>query len=200
MNGAEYESQQSTQTEAGQEQSPGNQGYGQPPNPNLNPGRAYDPAGRKSGQHKSPALATMLSSMPGLGQVYVGYYQQGFINIMVAASCIAALSSNVSRGLEPFLGVFLAFFWIFNMIDANRRAHHYNRVAEGQGGEEVPDDFKMPSSGGSLFGGVALVVIGLLFILDLNFNVSMNWIEDWWPLILVAFGARLIYKARQKAQ
>ncbi len=200
MNGAEYESQQSTQTEAGQEQSPGNQGYGQPPNPNLNPGRAYDQAGQSSGQRKSPILATILSSMPGLGQVYVGYYQQGFINILVVAGTIAALSSGGIRGMEPFLGVFLSFFWIFNMIDANRRAHHYNRAMAGLGGEEVPDGFKLPSAGGSLFGGVALVVIGILFILDLNFDVSMNWIEDWWPLLLVVFGARLIYKARQKAE
>ena len=200
MNGAQYENQQSTQTEANQGQSPGNQGYAPPPNPNLYPGRASDPAGRYSGQRKSPVLATMLSAMPGLGQVYVGYYQQGFINILVVASCIAALNSNISRGLEPFLGVFLAFFWIFNMIDANRRAHHYNRSVEGLGGEEVPDDFKLPRSGGSLFGGVALVVIGLLFILDLNFNVSMAWVENWWPLLVVAFGANLIYKARQKAK
>ena len=36
-------------------------------------------------RRKSPTLAALLSLMPGLGQVYVGYYQQGFIDIAVAA-------------------------------------------------------------------------------------------------------------------
>jgi hypothetical protein len=197
MNGAQYENQQSTQPEADQAQSTG---YGQAPERNLYPGRGYEAAAPGTTQRKSPITATILSCLPGLGQVYVGYYQQGFINILVVASTIAFLSSNAVRGMEPFFGVFLAFFWIFNMIDANRRAHHYNRAMAGLGGEDVPDDFKLPKGGGSLFGGVALVVIGIIFILDLNFDVSMAWIEDWWPVVLVAFGANLIYKARRKAE
>ena len=35
---------------------------------------------------KSPALAAILSMMPGLGQVYIGYYQRGFVHILVIAS------------------------------------------------------------------------------------------------------------------
>ncbi|MDX2473829.1 MAG: DUF5668 domain-containing protein, partial [Candidatus Krumholzibacteria bacterium] len=113
---------------------------------------------------------------------------------------IAALASGAIRGMEPFVGVFLAFFWIFNMIDANRRALHYNQVKAGLGGEEVPDGFKMPTAGGSMFGGVVLVIIGVLFILDLNFDISLSWIKDWWPVLLVAFGGNLIYQARRKAE
>ncbi len=145
---------------------------------------------------KSPAMATWLSLGPGLGQIYVGYYNQGFTNIAVVAAIITLLASGVARPLVPFLGVFLAFFWIFNMIDANRRAQHYNRVKAGLAAETVPDEFQLPKGGGSLTWGTILIAAGVLIFLDLNFGVSLEWIEDFWPLALVLFGARLVWKAR----
>jgi len=151
-------------------------------------------------RRKSPALATTLSLLPGLGQVYVGYYQQGFINILVVSGLIAILNSIPGNGLEPFFGVFMSFFWIFNMIDANRRALHYNRVAAGLGGEEVPDSFSIPGTNGSLFGGIVLTVVGLLLFLNLKFDVSMVWLEDWWPLALIAGGLWLVVKARREKE
>jgi len=149
-------------------------------------------------QRKSPVLATILSSFPGLGQIYVGYYQTGFMYVVTIASCIALLSSSAGRGLEPFVGVFLAFFWIFNMIDANRRAQHYNRKLAGGDGETIPDDFQMAGGKGSVPVGLILVVVGVAFIMDLNSWVSLSWIKDWWPLGLVGFGAWLILKGRNQ--
>ena len=61
----------------------------------------------------------------------------------------------------------------------------------------VPEYFKLPTGRGSTAGGVALIVIGVLFLLDLNTDISMEWIEDWWPLALVAFGVYLVRKARR---
>ena len=159
-----------------------------PPTPQAPPMRS----------RKSPALATVLSLMPGLGQVYIGYYQQGFINAVVVAIAITMLSTGVVRGAEVLVALPMAFFWMYNMIDANRRAFYYNRVAEGLSGEEVPDEFTTPAAKGSMPVGVALVVVGTLFLLDLNTDFSMAWIEDWWPMILVGGGVWLIVKARQQ--
>ena len=194
MNGAQNEQQQGTYQDAQINQGPGNPtqgqpggyaGYGAPAKPNFN--------------QKSPAMATWLSCMPGLGQVYVGYYVQGFINVFVAGSGIAVLASSLFRGAVPLIAISLAFFWLYQMIDANRRAHHYNRVMAGLGGEDVPDGFSMPSTKGSMLGGSVLVIVGILFILDLNFHVSMQWVENWWPLILILVGVNLVYKARKNA-
>ena len=85
------------------------------------------------------------------------------------------------------------------MIDANRRAQHYNRVKAGLGGEDVPEGFEMPSAKGSMLGGSVLILLGVLFILDLNTDISMDWIENWWPLILVLVGVNLVYRARKKS-
>ncbi len=46
---------------------------------------------------------------------------------------------------------------------------------------------------GSVVGGLILLVLGLLF-LGQNFLPDFNF-GDWWPLILVAIGAGLLYKA-----
>ena len=148
--------------------------------------------------HRSPALAAWLSLMPGLGQVYVGYIQQGFINLAIFAGCIAVLSSHNLNALKPPVGIGMAFFILYNIIDANRRALHYNRVSAGLGAENLPEDFKMPTSRGSLFGGVVLIAIGILFLLDLNFDIPLDWLENWWPLILVLIGARLVWQSRRK--
>jgi len=195
MNGAQNEQQQGTYQDAQINQGSGNPQHGQPGGYNV----GYETQPQPNFNRKSPLVATLLSCMPGLGQIYVGYYQQGFINMFVVAGTITALSTSFMQGAEPFFGVSLSFFWIFQMIDANRRAHHYNRVMAGLGGEEVPDGFSMPSTKGSMLGGAVLVILGVLFIMDLNFDVSMQWVENWWPLILVLVGVNLIYKARKNA-
>jgi len=188
----------SSQTETGQESGH----YESPPprmesemNRDMRPRHPYE---ERNSQRKSPVLASILSLMPGMGQIYVGYYQQGFVFIGIFAGTVALLASGTMSGLEPILGIFLGFFQIFNLIDANRRANHFNRVMAGLSIEEMPEDFKLPSSGGSTTIGVVLVAVGLLFILDLNFNVSMEWIENWWPAILVAIGINMIVKSKRK--
>ncbi len=150
--------------------------------------------------YKSPVLATVLSLMPGLGQIYTGYYQHGFIFVLIPAAIIALLSSGAAHGLEPLLGMFLAFFWIFNMVDANRRAAHYNRALEGLGAAEIPEDFQMPGAKGSVPAGLILIVLGGLILMDLNTNWSMEWVENWWPIILVIFGGWLVFKARDRSE
>ena len=188
MNGTEYDNQQEApRQEAYQQQIP----TGPPPPPPQAPlpGRRY----------KSPTKAAWFSLGPGLGQVYVGYYLQGFINVVVVASLITFLSMPSSRGLEPFAGIFLAFFWVWNILDANRRAVHYNRAVDGLGGDMPPEDFQVPGTGGSMFGGVILMVLGVAFFLDLKFGISLEWIGEWWPLLLVFAGGFLVYRARQKS-
>ncbi len=181
MNGEQYDN------ERGAPQQPP---YSPQPAPAPRPG---DPA------RKSPALATVLSLMPGLGQVYVGYYQHGFIHLTVAAVTITILSMG-ARGAAPLFGIFLAFFWMYNMIDANRRAHYYNRVLDGLGGEHVPEDMQLPSARGSLPAGIVLVIVGVLFLLDLNTDISMDWVENWWPVFLVGGGVWLIVKSRRQGE
>jgi TM2 domain-containing membrane protein YozV len=146
-------------------------------------------------RRKSPVLALVLSLMPGLGQVYVGYYQQGFTHALIVASIIGILNSNIlNGGAEPLFGIFLAFFWMYNVVDGWRRAVFYNNALAGIGPADLPDDsFSMTMGRGSLAGGIAMVVIGGVLLSHTLFNVPLDWLEKWWPVALIAVGAWLIY-------
>ena len=161
-----------------------------PPAPVLSPA-VNDP------RRKKPFLASILSVMPGLGQVYVGYYKRGFINATTVALLITFITLQIVP-LIPLASIFLAFFWLYNIVDAGRRASLYNQALAGGTAIELPEDFKAPGLGGSLAGGAALIIIGLVVLSHTAFGASLEWLEDWWPLVLVGFGGYLVYKAMQE--
>ncbi len=167
------------------------------PAPGANRRDYYDDPRRKS-----PILALVLSAMPGLGQVYVGYYQQGFTNALIIAGLIGVLNSGaVNGGAEPFFGLFLAFYWLYNIVDAWRRAVFYNNALAGIGPATLPDDFGVVKAGrGSLAGGAALVIIGAVLLMNTLFNMPLDWLEDWWPVTFIAVGAWLVWPSLMKKQ
>ena len=146
-------------------------------------------------RRRSPFLAAALSMMPGLGQVYLGYYQLGFIHVAVFAGVIALLTTGQLGPLIPLASVFLAFFWLYNVVDAARRAVMVNEALAGRSSIELPEDYAAPGLRGSILGGTILVLAGLVLLSHNLLGVSLEWLEDWWPLAIVLFGAFLIYKA-----
>jgi hypothetical protein len=136
---------------------------------------------------KSPGLAAILSMLPGLGQVYVGYYIAGFIHVAVVGMIITLLSRNTFHGHEPFLGLFLAFFWIFNMIDAARRANHYNRHLLGTSERKLPTD-------SPLVAGIVLLILGILLTLEITFDLELNFLDTTWPLGLLLAAGYMLWK------
>ncbi|HXI04005.1 MAG TPA: DUF5668 domain-containing protein, partial [Candidatus Saccharimonadales bacterium] len=146
-------------------------------------------------RRKNPALAGILSAMPGLGQIYVGYYPRGFAHALVVGTVITIISQLHSDDFAPLLGLFLAFFWLYNIIDAIRRATLYNQVLAGGDIPSLPDDIRMPSLQGSLFGGVALLAAGFVLLMHTRFGMPLDFVEDWWPLAPMALGAYLLARA-----
>jgi len=160
------------------------------------------PDGIEDPRRKSPALACILSAMPGLGQVYVGYYQRGFVHAFVVAGLITFLSSARSETLAPLGGLFLAFFWLYNIIDAGRRAAMYNHVLAGGDVMDLPQDISLPGLHGSIVGGLVLMGIGAVLLAHTAYGYSLDWLEDWWPAGLLLFGVYLVVKGaieRQRA-
>ncbi len=149
-------------------------------------------------RRKKPFLASFLSIIPGLGQVYVGYYKRGFINAIVVAVLVTLLASRNLDSLIPLVAIFLAFFWLYNLVDAGRRAALYNQVLAGGGEIELPDDFQAPGLRGSIVGGTVLMLVGFVVLLNTRFGVSLDWLENWWPVAVIAFGGYLVYKAMQE--
>jgi len=166
------------------------------PRPAGYPGAEYRPDGSHlfDPRRKSPALACILSLMPGLGQVYVGYYTRGFVHIAVVATVIAVLADGAIPPLEPLFGVFLAFFWLYNVVDAGRRAALVNQVLRGSELGRLPGDLELPSEGGSMAGGGVLIAAGTILLLHTRFGFSLSWLKDWWPAIPILLGAYLVWQ------
>jgi len=147
---------------------------------------------------KSPFLAGLFSFlMPGLGQVYLGYYQRGFVHAAVFVGFIGALSS-IHHGPEAMFGVGLGFFYLYNIVDAARRATLYNQAVAGLQPTPLPEDFKMPTGQSSLFWGLIVTGLGVLLLLYTRFDFDLDWLEDWWPALLVLVGARIVFKSRKQ--
>ncbi len=145
-------------------------------------------------RRKSQALAGLLSALPGLGQVYVGYYRRGFTNLIVIGIVITLLTVQEAKTLEPLLGLFLAFFWLYNIIDAVRLAGLYNDVVAGFGPEDLRRELVLTGARGSVGGGVALLALGLLMLLHTLFGLPLDWLKSWWPIVPIGFGAYLLWQ------
>jgi len=174
------------------------------PHPQAQPQQQWsDPAAVAAAdpRRKSPVLACILSAMPGLGQVYVGYYRQGFIHVAVVAAVIAVLNVSANNSpLIPLFGIFLPFFWLYNIVDAGRRATFYNQALAGVEGVKIPQEMELPSPGGSVAGGVILISFGIVLLSHTVLDYSLEWLEDWWPAIPVIFGVWLVARGMKDRQ
>jgi len=159
---------------------------------------AWDPRGLAPRHRKSPWLAGLLSFFfPGLGQIYLGYYQRGFTHAGIFVLFIGALTS-VHGGPTPMFGVGLGFFYMYNIVDAVRRAALYNQAMAGLHPVPLPEDFKLPEGRASLMGGAIIVVIGMMLLFHTRFDFNLDWLEDWWPAFIVLIGANIVYRAVRK--
>lgn len=135
---------------------------------------------------KNPVLAGFLSLFPGIGNVYNGLYMRGLTFFIVIASLIAIAGEG-----HPLFGFAVAFFWLFNVIDAFRQATLINYgYAQDLGLTDLP---RVPrASQGGVVAGALLILIGAVAIAERYFNVSLQWLFDLWPFALVVVGLWLV--------
>ena len=88
----------------------------------------------------------------------------------------------------------LAFFYLYNMFDAARMANLFNDTADGRHWR-ICGAISLAGIGqrGSIAGGTALLAGGILFLLHTWFDVSLEWLRDWWPLLPIGFGVWLLW-------
>jgi hypothetical protein len=147
----------------------------------------------RKGPCKSPALAGILSGLfPGTGALYNGEYLKGVLFIII----FAGLVTMQPHAGQPFPALLLAGFYIFQIIEAVQTAVAINRRAEAET-EEVETPSKaglaLPAPSGSVFWGAVLIVLGAIFLLA-NFDIiDYGRIWEFWPVIVVVLGLRLIY-------
>ena len=149
--------------------------------------RWFDP------RYKSPLIAAMLSFVPGLGQIYVGYYQRGFVHAGVVLT-LMAVGSTSSELIGPVLVLSALFVMLYNIVDAGRLAAAYNHVTAGLGRVELPDDSPLPRMEGSIVLGGILALVGLIALSNTLLGIPLRWLEDWWPIFPLVLGAYLLVR------
>jgi len=148
-----------------------------------------------SPQAKNPAAAGLLSVIPGLGHVYLGLYQRAviFFAVWVVVMTVAP------HGPGP-AGLMIPFWWFFVLIDAVRQAKAINATGAPES-NLLPNEKPMNFSSSLTF-GIFLVLVGVFFLLDRYFRIDLSFLFDFWPVLLIAFGAWQIFaywKSKQPA-
>jgi len=145
------------------------------------------PAPPVASYRRSPGLAVVLSFFPGLGHLYLGMYQRA---IGLAAAFFAAiwLTDHVDA-----VGVVVAFIWFFGLIDAYRQTQFINQglAPESVFGGAVA---KPTRRSGALGLGIFLTVLGLILLYNQFYPLDLDFLADWWPLVLVAIGVYILAK------
>lgn len=143
---------------------------------------------------KSPFLAGVLAFFfPfGIGQFYNRQIQKGLIFLIVFAGLVTMQTTGEG---QPFLGILLGGFYIYQIIDAAQTSKSINRrfllgeeIEELEKAEEFPQAVKA----GSIFWGAVLIVLGGILLLA-NFEViSYDTVFDFWPIAVIVVGLKLI--------
>lgn len=146
----------------------------------------------------SPGLAGVLAGFfPfGVGAVYNGQYAKGLAHLLIFVALVLGASQGGDTGGAIF-GIGIAFFYVYQIIDAVRSAHAVRL------GQPAPDPFGLAKAFGSgermdinrvPVGALVLIGLGVLFLLNTMGLFHAYWIHRLWPLILIVIGVWLLIK------
>lgn len=145
---------------------------------------------RKGGIDTSPPLAFILGWIPGVGAVYNQQYAKGVIHVIVFGLLIAIMDAPGSDSLEALFGMMTA-LWFFYM--AFEAYHTAKKRQQGLPVDEFSSILPLKNQAGSKAGPVVLIASGVLFLLITMDVVAIYQIVRFWPLLLIALGAYLLY-------
>jgi len=142
----------------------------------------------------SPEAGFLLGLIPGVGAIYNAEYFKAALHLIIFASLVT-LADGTGRAGETIFG-FLAFgFYAYMPFEAYYTAKKRKLAREGINLITPFDQMNEQlgiSGSAELWGGILLIAIGILFLLD-NFRiVPLEQVKRFWPLLLVAAGFLLL--------
>ncbi len=175
--------------------------FGEPPHPNPSGPTAnpyFQSAAAPPGLRPvttSPPLAFILGWIPGVGAIYNGQYVKGLVHAVIFGLIVSLLNSVDNRASEPFLGILLAAFIFYMAFEA------FHTAKKRQIGAPVDEwsSLVTPSAAQGRFrshapiGPIVLIAVGVLFLLDTLNIIQFNEIGRFWPVLLIALGAIMLY-------
>ena len=142
-----------------------------------------------------PAVAGILAAFfPfGVGAVYCGQYAKGLAHLVIFTALVWGESTSNSDSLSTVLGFGIAFFCVYQIIDAVRTAKAL------QMGQPAPDPLGLASTFGAgdkldtskvPTGALILIFLGVLFLLH-TLDIWSFSLNRFWPLTLIGLGGWL---------
>ena len=149
-----------------------------------------------SGSGPNPAVAGILAGFfPfGVGQVYCSQYAKGLAHLLIFALLIFA--ANHAGDWEALFGIGIAFFYVYQIIDAVRTAKAI------QAGQPVPDPIGLAQAFGAgqkletskvPVGAIVLIALGVLFLLHTMGFWEIGF-DRFWPVLIIALGGWMFYR------
>jgi len=164
-----------------------------PPGPAPEPAPAPSPyAQRPFYPHAdvSPGLALLLGFIPGVGAIYNSQYAKGLVHAVIFGIIISILDSNT--GGTDVIFAFILVAWIFYMA-----FEAYHTALKRRNGEPV-DEYSglvnlRTGSGSGPVAGVALVLLGIILLLNTLNIFNFAYLARYWPVVLIIAGLYLLY-------
>ena len=148
----------------------------------------------------NPGAAFALGLIPGVGAIYNGEFVKAAVHILIFGTLVS-LADATDAALFSLAAAAFYFYMPFEAYYTAKK----RQVRSEQGIElETPIDRMRQQFGDvrdrELWGGVALVVIGGIYLLA-NLDVfDMSRIARFWPVVLVVAGVWLLKKHQERAE
>lgn len=148
-------------------------------------------------QGASPGLAFVLGLIPGVGAIYNGQYAKGLVHVLILGLLFTIVSSDAANGMEPILGLMIPCFWVYMAFEAYHTAQKRRlgqRVEEFSGLAQAGAASRFPVT------AVLLMVFGIIFLLNNLGLLQISRIIRYWPVLMIAAGAYLLWTRMSGAQ
>ena len=148
----------------------------------------------------NPGAAFALGLIPGVGAIYNGEFLKAAVHVLIFGTLISM--KNIAGAADALWGLAIAAFYIYMPFEAYYTARKRKLQTEGIELETPIDRLQQQLSGVKekvLWGGVALIVIGVLFLLgNLNFFDLSRIGRVFWPVLLIGLGWWRLRKHKEK--
>lgn len=164
------------------------EGQAQAANPYASPYGAARPVPNPG---VSPGLAFMLGLIPGVGAIYNGQYAKGLVHVLVLGLMISINSTDSAGGLEPLFVMLTSVFWFYMAFEAY---HTARRRVMGEPVDEFSSLIQFRNTPGAVpIVPVALIGLGVLFLLNNLELLRLREVLRYWPVLLIVAGVWMLY-------
>jgi len=164
------------------------------------------PSGRESSSTRpasvggeNPGAAFALGLIPGVGAIFNGEFIKAGVHILIFGFLISL--SDMGGPFEAVFALMVAGFYFYMPFEAYYTAKKRKLRSEGIDLETPIDRFQQQVGeirNRGLWGGVALVMLGMIFLADSFGLFELSEVMRFWPILLIGIGIWLVAKHRDQ--